>query len=426
MHKLFRNILSFSIISISLFLGTTSFADENWTTVTSTGESYVVPETINANLPYQDGTYITNDATTFSNVGGIPFTSSNSNSNLESIIGSDDRAKVTNTKIFPYSATVFISATFPNNKTYIGSGNMLSPDSVLTAGHVIYSKEDGGWATNVVVVPGLDGNTAPFGSAIGTKLLSVSGWVNSSNSDYDIAMVRVNKPIGYSTGWYGLNTNAQINQNVNTAGYPGEKASTMWKANGPITTLNTNSISYSIDTTPGQSGSPIYDSNYKVLATHAYGMGDYGNSGTRINSTVFSWITNQNKDYVSIFRITNPNNGVHFYSSSPSEISNLLRVGWKSEGVGWFAPSSGNSIYRVYNPNSGLHFFTQSSGERDNLVKHGWKNEGISFYSSNSGTAIYRVYNPNSGQHFFTASESEKNNLVRFGWKNEGISWYGL
>ncbi len=35
---------------------------------------------------------------------------------------------------------------FPNGKTYIGSGQLIGEDSVLTAAHCLYGKKDGGWA----------------------------------------------------------------------------------------------------------------------------------------------------------------------------------------------------------------------------------------------------------------------------------------
>ena len=92
---------------------------------------------------------------------------------------------------------------------------------------------------------------------------------------------------------------------------------------------------------------------------------------------------------------------------------------------------SGTPIYRLYNPNAGDHHYTGSSKERDNLVKLGWKYEGISWYSApaSSGKPLYRLYNPNctgAGAHHYTASKDKRYHLVSVGWKYEGIGWYGV
>lgn len=36
----------------------------------------------------------------------------------------------------------------------------------------------------------------------------------------------------------------------------------------------------------------------------------------------------------------------------------------------------GTEIFRLYNPNGGVHHFTASAQERDNLVGAGWNYEG--------------------------------------------------
>ena len=77
----------------------------------------------------------------------------------------------------------------------------------------------------------------------------------------------------------------------------------------------------------------------------------------------------------------------------------------------------------------GDHHYTTSEEEKDNLVRVGWKAEGIAWYSaSDQGLPLYRLYNPNAdaGSHHYTASLEEKDNLVRIGWRYEGIAWYGL
>ncbi len=132
-------------------------------------------------------------------------------------------------------------------------------------------------------------------------------------------------------------------------------------------------------------------------------------------------------DSVSLYRLYNPNSGEHFYTKNAGEQKYLVSVGWKDEGIGWVAPTSGAEVYRLYNPNAGDHHYTTSVGERDALVKLGWNNEGVCWYSDEEQTTpLYRLYNPNAvaGAHHYTTSAGEKNALVKLGWKDEGIGWY--
>ena len=129
-----------------------------------------------------------------------------------------------------------------------------------------------------------------------------------------------------------------------------------------------------------------------------------------------------------MYRLYNPNSGEHFYTANTNERDLLKRVGWNDEGIGWYAPTSGNPVYRVYNPNAGDHHYTPHKSERDHLIKVGWRYEGIGWYSDKNKTIpLYRAYNPNAraGSHNYTVSKAEQNHLIKVGWRNENIAWYG-
>lgn len=128
-------------------------------------------------------------------------------------------------------------------------------------------------------------------------------------------------------------------------------------------------------------------------------------------------------------RLYNPNSGEHFYTANTNEKNKLTKVGWKSEGIGWTAPNSGNAVYRLYNKNAGDHHYTMNAYEKNHLVKVGWKYEGIGWYSdTKKAVPLYRAYNPNAkaGSHNYTVSYGEQKNLLKHGWRNEGIAWYGV
>ncbi|MGL9817018.1 MULTISPECIES: hypothetical protein [Enterococcus] len=49
------------------------------------------------------------------------------------------------------------------------------------------------------------------------------------------------------------------------------------------------------------------------------------------------------------------------------------------------AEAATNDMYRLYNPNSGEHFYTANTHERDLLKRVGWSDEGIGWYAPTSG-----------------------------------------
>lgn len=52
---------------------------------------------------------------------------------------------------------------------------------------------------------------------------------------------------------------------------------------------------------------------------------------------------------IEMYRKYNPNSGEHFYTSQVNEKNNLVSLGWNYEGIGWYAPSTGDPVYRLYN-----------------------------------------------------------------------------
>ena len=129
-----------------------------------------------------------------------------------------------------------------------------------------------------------------------------------------------------------------------------------------------------------------------------------------------------------MYRLYNPNSGEHFYTKNGVERDMLKGVGWKDEGIGWYAPTKGDPVYRLYNPNAGDHHYTLNGNEKDMLVKVGWRYEGVGWYSDTKKTIkLYRAYNPNAkaGSHNYTVNGAEQEMLIKTGWKDEGLAWYG-
>lgn len=215
--------------------------------------------------------------------------------NTRNIIGSDNRKIVNNTTVNPYRKVVSLLITFPNGKRYIGSGNMISKDTVLTAGHCLYSKNSGGWAKSIAVYAGRNGNSAPYGVAYSKKLMTVKGWINDTSSEHDIGAIKLDRDIGTTVGWFGLST--VMSGPITLSGYHGDLNNRMGTETGNISSVSNNNVYYYLDSTGGSSGSGVYNNNQEILAVHAYGSSSK-NFGTRINidkfSLIRSWITGLN------------------------------------------------------------------------------------------------------------------------------------
>lgn len=134
---------------------------------------------------------------------------------------------------------------------------------------------------------------------------------------------------------------------------------------------------------------------------------------------------------VTIYRLYNPISGEHLYTRDANE-KNVLssKHGWKYEGVGWYAPTSGKPVYRLYNPGLANHLYTTDTNEVNVLTsKYGWvkDNGGQPVFYSGGDVDIYRVYNYGlKGMHHLTTDRNEYNTLPKYGWKQDGVSFKAL
>lgn len=222
---------------------------------------------------------------------------------LEKIIGTDDRVRVTNNEVYPWRCICSLRITANTGTVYVGTGWLVSPRLVLTAGHCVFMSDEGGWATQIEVIPGRDADERPFGSAVSRELRSVTGWTqdNDSEFDYGAIILPTDKRFGDQLGWFGYASRADdylSNLTLNLAGYPGDGGPTgvdgsQWWHSRMVRDVFDRQITYEIDTFGGQSGAPVWEfasngGRYGV-AIHTYGD-TLNNGGTRITGDVFDTI----------------------------------------------------------------------------------------------------------------------------------------
>ncbi|WP_394404984.1 hypothetical protein [Streptococcus sp. 20-1249] len=131
-----------------------------------------------------------------------------------------------------------------------------------------------------------------------------------------------------------------------------------------------------------------------------------------------------------VYRLYNPRNGEHLYTTDINERDVLFfDHGWGYEGDGWVAPENGTPVYRLYNRGLQNHLYTSDLNEVNVLTsRHGWTkdNNGKPVFYSGGDVNIYRVYNPKlRGLHHWTTDLNEYNVLPRHGWKQEGVKFKG-
>ena len=125
-----------------------------------------------------------------------------------------------------------------------------------------------------------------------------------------------------------------------------------------------------------------------------------------------------------MYRAFDPNNNTHFFTTSLAEFDNALANGWRDETTGQpsFAVYSTQvagavPLFRLYDPNAGLHYYTTDANERDSLVNQGWSFEKIEGYldpaaSADGSTEVYRLYNTITGEHLYTAVAGQKDAIL--------------
>jgi V8-like Glu-specific endopeptidase len=167
-----------------------------------------------------------------------------------------------------------IQATFPSGETTLGSGTLVNPRMILTAGHVVFD-----WSRNAA--GGYPrGVTATFGGAVtvAANVFRVTQeWINTTNTDpasmdplspYDIGAVVLDP--AWARQLAAIPRAAVVetrmadltNVGVATAGFPGSAPGALfWGAGTAIDMkppLNGTRVAFPPDVLPGMSGGPVY------------------------------------------------------------------------------------------------------------------------------------------------------------------------
>lgn len=185
------------------------------------------------------------------------------------------QVEVNNQSAYPWQSIVLVTSTYANGEVHVGSGVMVGQNDVLTAAHVVYDSSTGQAPVTVAITPAYDPNPyeAPFGTVEavswnyhtdfdpdGNNTLSVgNGGAGLGGTELDVALINLDVPIGYETGWMGLDPSFEAGT-VNLTGYPADYDFNMMNETGWV---EDDPVDYFMDITdlehhPGNSGGPLW------------------------------------------------------------------------------------------------------------------------------------------------------------------------
>ncbi len=247
-------------------------------------------------------------------IGQAPEEKRHSRTGLLSVHGVDDRERISDTRLSPWSMICSLILFAKDGRRGVGTGWMAGPQTVITAGHCLLSEKVGGWFDSIIVIPGRTPSRSPFGEArlrhrdgafdvlpAWRELYKKSG---DEKKAADIGVIHLDRPLGQKTGWLSF---AKVDDDrmqghlVNIAGYPKDvhdrrpNGSELWWHADAISDLSDSVIGYVTDSGGGQSGAPVWiyenDGSKPIVAgVHAYGFDadaiDEENSGPRITDEV--------------------------------------------------------------------------------------------------------------------------------------------
>lgn len=182
-------------------------------------------------------------------------------------------AQVTDRSVSPYKESCFVQAIYADGTVLRGSGTVVGTNDVLTALHVIYNADHGGWATYVSVTPGALVGSNGFSAPLGTY--SAESWTGySSNWDtnndgipslaesgHDLGLLNFDLNLASLTGSLQV-TNSQQNFTGTIVGYPARGSSVMQETVNATYLANESVFRVDGALGVGASGGALVDSNH--------------------------------------------------------------------------------------------------------------------------------------------------------------------
>jgi glutamyl endopeptidase len=173
---------------------------------------------------------------------------------------------------------------------HYGTGWFATPRLVMTAGHCVYDRGSMQWASQITVMPDLQGDVMPYGAMTSGNLVTTERWKNDGADDCDYgAIVLPDESLGNAVGsleLQALDDAALTGETVTIAGYPWDlgRSRQMYQHTDVIESVGARTLYYEVDTTAGDSGAPVMvERDGKVVVVGVHSGGDLRtNVGVRV------------------------------------------------------------------------------------------------------------------------------------------------
>jgi V8-like Glu-specific endopeptidase len=220
----------------------------------------------------------------------------------------DTREKVPNadTVKSPYSAVCNLTINWSDGTKTYGTGFLISDTRVVTTAHCMYNRKTGATAKSIIVAPGDRVSGHPYGTKTAKSFHYPDEYETSSYpKNYDYGYMELSSAFAGSPATLKLSTDYDrsfTNMKATIIGFDMYTAQ-MYRQTEKIEYASSTQLFHRMDTLGGMSGSPVLDSNNKVVGINAYSIDgqlppgniDYGetdgyNQATRITKSVYNFL----------------------------------------------------------------------------------------------------------------------------------------
>ncbi|OTA69291.1 hypothetical protein K449DRAFT_428729 [Hypoxylon sp. EC38] len=249
------------------------------------------------------------------------------NPGSESVVEGDDRKPVAPEHFAPggkYRSILKLFVKYENlgdSKFAHGTGWLIRPDVMITAGHNVFTwRAGGGRAREIIAYAGYNGASSINDPSVevrrAKRVVTTSQWLSNRGSmAHDFALVMFDKPFTNVAPFQYIETPLKDKLELGVVGYPADKIdATTGERGGKMYELFENTeynimeqkdtmLEHFIDSEGGNSGGPVLrGSDLCAIATHVYG----GDSNT---ASVLGRYGNPVQDYIAAFDLPLANPG---------------------------------------------------------------------------------------------------------------------
>lgn len=190
------------------------------------------------------------------------------------VIGTDDRQTITDTFSYPFSAIALIEEQCPvGGEWYTGTGFMVSPNTLMTAGHMLFCTEHNCEFNNMQFYYGVQPDHSysymydgAYDYYYSRKYLQTD---STTTSDWDFAyIVFKDEDVGYTTGWLATRTCTQedfVNGTITSIQPVGYRDDLLKVGSGTVLGGDAKTIEYDADAVAGNSGGPVFANGTDVV-----------------------------------------------------------------------------------------------------------------------------------------------------------------